>query len=1029
MSSNTNMIFSRFLVVMLWAILPLFLHTSAFADNKAIFKLRSTVSSLIREERLTEAVPILQELTELMGEKFGYDHELYALTASDLAIMYNTVGRLDEAEAILKKSLETTVKTIGPNHPNVSYISNALGDVYFNKYQFNLAEQLYLRAVDVEKESMTRKNPRKASTFANLASIYHQNGNYALALNYVERALEFSSRVADEASYIQILNILGLIQLEMGQPGKARGSLDDALRLATRYDDLVNLEIITLNNLGYLARELGDYDQAEKIFQSALTKNERVNGIEHPMSSSILLNIGTLYFSRNRLDEAVVIYQSILKTGEEKFGTEHPALAVPLFQLSQVYLQKFDTKLASLYLNQAYVAALKAYGRDHPLIASILSSKAQIHENLGELKEAETLYLSSIQVWENIPGREDLLSWQVYNDLAGLYLSMESFELAEEFYVQALQGNLEIYGEKHPNNLVMFGNLAYLSHLNGNKKQSLEYFRKTAKLMRARVAEVNDYSLGLIAERQSQEVSFTLHAKIAIDFFNNSGRREYLDEAFEVVQLAQVSKAGESLRASSNALAVKDQKFASLLREKLAIEEKIRDADKSFLHQLKMPTLSVSKQKVKEIRIVRESLDRSLNQVTQTIYEKYPDLISNPNQIASITQVQNLMIGDEIFVKIIPGYDCTLVFTLTSTAAKAQVLDTTAEQISAIVASLRQGLKIKQPNKLPDFDVALANELYLRLIEPIKADLYEKSHILLDVSGSLNSIPLSILAIEKPMEPINGNYGKINWFGERYSISNVLGVSAFVATRENPRTRAPNTSFLGVGDPKLGVKTAQNRGLNFTRPVYEQSDRLFQQVNALPSLPDTRVELTNMANFFGTESSQLLFGAEATEDNLKQINLTSYGVISFASHALLANELEGLAEPAIVLTPPVTPTEKNNGILTSSEIAQLELNADWVILSACNTAGADNTSTDEAFSGIARSFFYSGAKTLLVSHWPVVSEPTAEFTNIIFKEYFTNEIGKSDAHRRAIQSFLQTNSPLYTHPSVWGPFSIVGDGR
>src|SRR3990172_3225130 len=100
----------------------------------------------------------------------------------------------------------------------------------------------------------------------------------------------------------------------------------------------------------------------------------------------------------------------------------------------------------------------------------------------------------------------------------------------------------------------------------------------------------------------------------------------------------------------------------------------------------------------------------------------------------------------------------------------------------------------------------------------------------------------------------------------------------------------------------------------------------------------------------------------------------------------MAGEFKGLAEPALVLTPPEKGSELDDGLLTAGEISQLKLNADWVILSACNTAAPDGTPGADGLSGLAKAFFYAGARSLLVSHWAVSSEATVALTTRMFAE-------------------------------------------
>ena len=151
-------------------------------------------------------------------------------------------------------------------------------------------------------------------------------------------------------------------------------------------------------------------------------------------------------------------------------------------------------------------------------------------------------------------------------------------------------------------------------------------------------------------------------------------------------------------------------------------------------------------------------------------------------------------------------------------------------------------------------------------------------------------------------------------------------------------------------------------------------------------------------------------------------------------HGLLAGDTELMAhregEPALVMTPPAAPKNaEDDGLLTASEVAQLKLNADWVILSACNTAAGDKLGA-EALSGLARAFFYAGARTLLVSHWPVYSDAAVQLIDRTFAEIRKEDnIGRSEAHRRAMIALIddpaQADNP---HPAVWAPFVVVGEG-
>ena len=158
--------------------------------------------------------------------------------------------------------------------------------------------------------------------------------------------------------------------------------------------------------------------------------------------------------------------------------------------------------------------------------------------------------------------------------------------------------------------------------------------------------------------------------------------------------------------------------------------------------------------------------------------------------------------------------------------------------------------------------------------------------------------------------------------------------------------------------------------------------------------------------------------------------LDHYKIIEFATHGLMSGELKGLAEPALVLTPPSQATLDDDGLLTASKIATLKLNADWVVLSACNTAAGDGTPDAGGLSGLAKAFFYAGARSLLVSHWPVQSDAAVKLTTGAFAELTKDPtIGRAEALRRSMMAMLDpANSPKFAHPLYWAPFVLAGEG-
>ena len=144
----------------------------------------------------------------------------------------------------------------------------------------------------------------------------------------------------------------------------------------------------------------------------------------------------------------------------------------------------------------------------------------------------------------------------------------------------------------------------------------------------------------------------------------------------------------------------------------------------------------------------------------------------------------------------------------------------------------------------------------------------------------------------------------------------------------------------------------------------------------------------------------------------------------------MGGEISGLAEPALVMTPPDEATDEDDGLLKASEVAQLKMNADIILLSACNTASGDKLGA-EGLSGLSRAFIYAGARSLLVSHWSVESTSAAELTTGMFDAISSDaKVGRSQALQSSMVDLMSDpDRPYYSHPAFWAPFSLIGDGQ
>jgi CHAT domain-containing protein len=360
------------------------------------------------------------------------------------------------------------------------------------------------------------------------------------------------------------------------------------------------------------------------------------------------------------------------------------------------------------------------------------------------------------------------------------------------------------------------------------------------------------------------------------------------------------------------------------------------------------------------------------------------------------------------------------------------------------------------------FDLQKAHALYRALFGQFE-DLIKGKHLLVVPSGPLTSLPFSVLVTEAPDPKVTGadSYRRAAWLGVRQPITVLPSVASLQALRRFAKPSHAKNVFIGFGNPLLKGRLGGDRSAwavqqcpprDMPASVQQVAEAVeppgepgsvfrgaladVNEVRRLSPLPDTTKELCAVARTLGVPEDQLgasvWLGERATESVVKELSqkdmLSTYSIVHFATHGLIAGEVKNLAETALVLTPPETATEADDGLLTASEVTQLKLNADWVVMSACNTA-AGTTHNAEALSGLARAFFYAGARALLVSHWQVNSQAAVKLTTGALTALRTQpSIGRAEALRQSMLKLIKDGSPEEAHPENWAPFVVVGEG-
>jgi CHAT domain-containing protein len=347
------------------------------------------------------------------------------------------------------------------------------------------------------------------------------------------------------------------------------------------------------------------------------------------------------------------------------------------------------------------------------------------------------------------------------------------------------------------------------------------------------------------------------------------------------------------------------------------------------------------------------------------------------------------------------------------------------------------------------FSRSLAHDLYRELIAPTEAALAGKRHVFIVPDGALASLPFSVLVTQRPQGEDDNPEAlrSTSWFADKHALIQLPSVQSLQlmrARRTGSDAEGTAGSFAGIGDPALQGEAVfrsggrrQRLGLrnSFAEVGANDSVPLTRRLRELPKLPGTRTELQAIAGAIGGGNSTLLLGEAASEAGVRAAKLGQAELVVFATHGLMANEIAGVSEAALVFTPPTADDapEENDGLLAASEIAGMRFSADWVVLSACNTA-AGSGEGGVGLGGLARAFFFAGASNLLVSHWPVRDKvaPMITVEAVRLRGANTN-LSRAEALQQSMRRVRKNRSEDGTpgtlaHPSAWAPFTLVGDG-
>ena len=806
-----------------------------------------------------------------------------------------------------------------------------------------------------------------------------------------------------------------------------------SLRLALMLGQIANFEV----------NRFGRYDLAEQYTERELAIREAALPPDDPLIGESLLGLAEVYQRENRLADAEPLLKRSIAIKEKKFGLDSKEVAIALDLLAEIYdgldrrVEQRTTLLRILSIDR------KVFGDADLDTANALSLIGDLDRREGHLDDATTRLTQANAIADKEGGQSgNLTAAAIDINLARLGLAQRRYDDADAATRRAMAIYIPIASPAFPDLIVAHDVLA--KALQGEHRVADAFTESSAALAGLReraLVEQAGRSSGGLSERRGERSLFVDHIEIAAALAAQTPTRRVALEAdaYETAQLAQASSTAEAVAGMAARFAAGDDALAVIIRERQDAEAQWRQLDGALVQASAQPAAQRDAAGEAAMRTKLQALDARLATIDRRISAEFPKYaeIADPAPVA-LAATQKLLRPGEAMLVYLVGDDETYFWAMTGTRAQMFSAPIGRQALDQAVMALRRGLdptdlNITALSDIPPFDVTAAWQLYQKIFAPAEAIIGDAKMVYVVPDAALQSLPLGVLVTAKPRAPIADllSYRTVPWLARRYATTVLPSVSSLGMLRTfAARGRAPQP-FLGIGNPSLGKAAGATRGIAPTRLLRGGGDDA-DTVRSLPALPETADELRAVAKELGGDAQALVLADKARKPAVTALDFADYRVRGIsATHGLVAGDITGLAEPALVLTPPPgQATPGDDGLLLASDISRLNFDADWVVLSACNTAASDGSPDAEGLSGLAKAFFYAGSRTLLVSHWPVASEATVKLTTGTFAALAqTPDLSRAVALQRAILALQDDRSqPYFAHPMFWAPFIVVGEG-
>ena len=820
---------------------------------------------------------------------------------------------------------------------------------------------------------------------------------------------------------------------------------------------------------------------AERSSQKTFADNARNKAAGYPVvpaaqieskRDSVQIGRSQAYIEQQRFNDAELLLREVLKSTLAREGRNTQRTGALLSSLSRIYAER-GRNAEALALAQWADRTLEEAGV-HP--SNVV--RVNVRRNLADLLVSNARYAQAVTIYDDL-AKIAAADARHGADIAGASLDMVRAYVATGRTADALTNgdkllatSLNIYGAQHYKTAEVRGYRAMALQRLGRLAEARQEFEQAIGIM-----VEPDKAIGSAESSATKALRMRAILDSYLELLLGTGTKpsaKDVAEAFrvaDVVRWQSVQKAvsGSALRAAADTpeLGAKIKAMQDSEDELQAVYKKLI-AQRSAPPDKQLPTVLAAM----EARI--GTVQKEQTQALADIRRQFPkyDTLVNPRP-ADLQTARQALQPNEALLSVYVTEAGTYVWAAGS-APNAELQFHFSPRSRAWVAGqvkrLRDAVDLTADtsNKRMGFDLQAAHALYKELLAPVESAWAQSDTLLVVANDALGQIPFSLLttAPAAPTKADSGlplsQYRQTPWLVRKVAISYLPSVSALVSLRAVASSKAVRTPFFGFGDPDFGsqqrisqvaVVPGSIRSL-LASHAQKWDEKLHTSTDApsvvaptssaptssappaLPQLPDTRDEIIAIATALSVEpSTNAFFGVQATPLSVRQADLKSRRIVAFATHGLVAGDLPGLEQPALALSP-IQGKDIYSGLLMLEDVLKLSLDADLVVLSACNTAAADGSGS-EAVSGLVRGFFHAGSRSVLATHWPVETASARQLVSHLFERYSQDPgMTRAKALQRAMLEVLDKGvakdasgkvSRAYAHPAFWAPYALYGD--